>query len=124
MDREKSLIMALTDKTGATVEVVDEADRPAFVIYEVSEDGQKKEVGFTQYREEGDERVFNHTSVPEEFGGRGLGTIVVAEAMKATAAAGKTVVPVCPMVAGWLKKNGEDYKAQGGTFRETTPEDH
>ena len=40
-----------------------------------------------------------HTEVDEEFGGRGLATILVREALDATRAAGLRIVPVCPMVA-------------------------
>ena len=53
------------------------------------------------------QRVFYHTEVEERFGGRGLATILVAEALEATRADGKRVVPVCPMVAAFIKKHPE-----------------
>jgi uncharacterized protein len=51
--------------------------------------------------------VFYHTEVDEQFGGRGLANILVAEALEATRADGKRVVAVCPMVAAFLKKHLE-----------------
>jgi uncharacterized protein len=55
----------------------------------------------------GNQRVFYHTEVDERFGGRGLATILVNEALEATRADGKRVVAVCPMVAAFLKKHTE-----------------
>lgn len=94
------------DKTGAdaTVTHVPDHDR-----YQIAVDGQV--AGFTVYRErEHDgalERVFFHTEVAEEFGGRGLATILIGEALADTRAQGKVIVGVCPLVAAFLKKNHE-----------------
>src|SRR6476469_5294165 len=67
-------VMTTTDKTGATRTVTQESDR--FVI---SVEGQK--VGFTEYVDRDGQRVFPHTEVLDEFGGRGLATILVGEAL-------------------------------------------
>lgn len=99
-----------TDKTGAQVSV---ADNPEKKRYEISlDDGTV--AGFSQYvdRETGGdaptERVFYHTEVAEEFGGRGLGTILVQEELDDTNNRGMVVVGVCPLVAAFLKKH-PDY---------------
>lgn len=93
-----------TDKTGAPTEVTAEADR-----FSISVDGQK--VGFTEFldhsTDQGNQRIFPHTEVDEEFGGRGLATILIAEALHATKAAGLRIVPVCPMVAAYVEKHLE-----------------
>ncbi|MFW0148331.1 GNAT family N-acetyltransferase [Mycobacterium sp. smrl_JER01] len=89
-----------TDKTGAPTEVTDEADR-----FSISVDGTK--AGFTEYLDHGNQRIFPHTEIDEEFGGRGLATILVSAALEATRAAGMRIVPVCSMVAGFLDKHPE-----------------
>ena len=63
--------------------------------------------GFTQYRERGDRRIFIHTEIAEEFGGRGLGGVLAERAVGETLAEGKRIVPICPFIAAWLKKHPE-----------------
>lgn len=89
-----------TDKTGAETAVNQEADR-----FTICVDGQP--VGFAEFADRNGQRVFFHTEVDDEFGGRGLGMIVVGEAVAATKDAGRRVVPVCELVAGYLKKHSE-----------------
>ena len=89
-----------TDKTGAPTTVTQESDR-----FSISVDGQK--VGFTEYADRDGQRVFPHTEVLDEFGGRGLATILVAGALQATRDAGLRIVAVCPMVEGYVKKHQE-----------------
>ncbi|MGV9827108.1 MULTISPECIES: GNAT family N-acetyltransferase [unclassified Gordonia (in: high G+C Gram-positive bacteria)] len=95
-----------TDKTGAQTSV---SEIPAAQRYEISVDEQV--AGLAAYRDRDhdgvSERVFYHTEVPEEFGGRGLATILVTEALDDTRAQGKTIIGVCPMVAAFLKKHTE-----------------
>ncbi|MGB3230326.1 MAG: GNAT family N-acetyltransferase [Mycobacterium sp.] len=89
-----------TDKTGAPTDVTAEADR-----FSISVDGQK--AGFTEYIDHGNQRIFPHTEIDDEFGGRGLGTILVRDALEATRDAGLRIVPVCSMVAGFIDKHAE-----------------
>jgi predicted GNAT family acetyltransferase len=89
-----------TDKTGAPTEVTAEADR-----FSISVDGSK--AGFTEYVDHENQRIFPHTEIDEEFGGRGLATILVGEALETTRAAGLRIVPVCSMVAGYIEKHPE-----------------
>lgn len=93
--------MTLTDKTGATVAVDQEADR-----FTISVEG--KPVGLTAFADRDGQRVFFHTEVDDAFGGRGLGTIVIAEALAASRSDGVRIVPVCPMVAAYVRKH-DDY---------------
>ena len=88
------------DKTGAPTTVTQESDR-----FSISVDGQK--AGFVEYADRDGQRVFPHTEILDEFGGRGLATILVDEALKATRDAGLRIVAVCPMVAGFVKKHDE-----------------
>jgi uncharacterized protein len=89
-----------TDKTGAEATV-----SAAEGKYTIAVDGEI--VGLAAVADRGNQRVFYHTEVEEQFGGRGLATILVAEALTATRADGKRVVPLCPMVAAFIKKHPE-----------------
>jgi uncharacterized protein len=89
-----------TDKTGAPTAVT-----AGHQTYTIAVEGQV--VGHADYADRGDQRVFYHTVVDPEFGGRGLATILVEEALDAARADGKRIVPVCSMVGTVLKKHPE-----------------
>jgi len=89
-----------TDKTGAPTTVSAEDGK-----YTIAVDGQT--VGLAAVADRGNQRVFYHTEVQPRFEGRGLATILVGEALKATRADGKRIVPVCPMVAAFIEKHPE-----------------
>lgn len=88
------------DRTGAPTTVTRQDDR--FVI-EV--DGRS--VGLADFHDRDGKRVFPHTEVLAQFQGRGLATILVAEALRATRAEGLRIVPTCWMVAEYIDKNPE-----------------
>jgi predicted GNAT family acetyltransferase len=89
-----------TDKTGAPTTVTQESDHFAIAV-----DGQQ--VGKAEFVERDGPRVFTHTEVDDAFEGRGLGTILIAEALKATRDAGVPIVAECPMVAHYIDKHPE-----------------
>ena len=89
-----------TDKTGAETTVTSEADR--FVI---AVDGEN--VGLADFFDRDGRRTFPHTEVNPKFQGRGLASILVAEALRATREAGLRVVPECSMVADYIEKHPE-----------------
>jgi predicted GNAT family acetyltransferase len=89
-----------TDKSGAQVTVNPEDQK-----YTIAVDG--KTVGFAEFADRGDQRVFYHTEIDPDFGGRGLATILVKEALDAARGDGKRIVPVCSMVGTVLKKHPE-----------------
>ncbi|MGO9385115.1 MAG: GNAT family N-acetyltransferase [Mycobacterium sp.] len=88
------------DKTGAQTTVTAEEGR-----YTIAVEG--KTVGLADFADRGYQRVFYHTEIDPEFGGRGLATILVEEALNAARDDGKRVVPVCSMVVTVLKKHPE-----------------
>jgi uncharacterized protein len=92
--------MTSQDKTGAPTTVDGESDR-----YTISVDGQK--VGKAEFLDRGERRIFTHTEVDKEFEGRGLATILIAEALQQTRDAGLRIVPKCPTVASYLEKHHE-----------------
>jgi predicted GNAT family acetyltransferase len=89
-----------TDKTGAPTTVTQESDR-----FSISVDGQK--VGFVEFADRDGQRVFTHTEVLDEFGGRGLATILVDDALTESRDAGLRIVAVCPLVVAFVKKHHE-----------------
>lgn len=92
--------MTITDKTGTPVSITKEVDE-----FTISVDG--KTVGLAAFREHDGQRIFHHTEVDSEFGGRGLATVLVGEALAATRADGLRIVAVCPLVAAYVKKHQE-----------------
>lgn len=75
--------------------------------YELEEDGH---VAFAEYRLEGDRIVFPHTVVPDELGGRGVGTRLVKAALADARRQGLEVVAQCSFVAAVVKR-----EARSGT---------
>ncbi|CAN7159906.1 GNAT family N-acetyltransferase [Microbacterium sp. LjRoot45] len=60
--------------------------------------------GFTLFRADDHGRlVFPHTEIDPAFGGRGLGSALVGQALADVAARGETVVPVCPFVVKYVQ---------------------
>lgn len=105
-----------TDKTGATVSVDRSTEKEAFAV--TLPDGEV--AGHAEFRERAGERIFFHTEVDEQFGGRGLGTALVRGAMEATRAEGLRVVAVCALVKSFLDKNDDEFS---GAYRLPTPDD-
>lgn len=50
---------------------------------------------------------YNHTIVPSELGGRGIGSALVKFALTYAHDNGKKVVPSCSFVAHYINKHGE-----------------
>ena len=69
------------------------------------------------------ERIFFHTEVDPEFGGRGLAGLLLREALADSIRNGMTIVPVCPQFARHLKKHGDEFVAAGGVHRAPTRAD-
>ena len=94
------------DTMSEEITVVDAPDRGR---YEILIDGAP--VGFSAYRDTDTagtaQRILHHTEISPEHGGKGLAATLTREAVAASVAAGKRVVPVCPYVKKWLEKNTE-----------------
>lgn len=71
--------------------------------YELTVDG--KHAGLAAYVDFGNQRIFHHTEVGDEFSGRGLAGELVQAALTDARAAGKRIVAVCPYVAKYVKKH-------------------
>lgn len=88
------------DRTGAATTVTREPDR--FVI-----EVEGRAVGLADYHDTDGRRVLPHTEVLPQFQGRGLATILVAEALRVTKSEGLRIVPTCWMVAEYIDKHPE-----------------
>ncbi|MGW0174545.1 GNAT family N-acetyltransferase [Rhodococcus sp. NPDC003322] len=66
--------------------------------------------GLTQYLDHGQQRIFFHTEVDDRFAGQGLAAILVHDALAATVASGRRIVPICPYVAKYLQRH-HDFDA-------------
>ncbi|MEY9259339.1 putative GNAT family acetyltransferase [Brevibacterium epidermidis] len=110
------------DKTGAEVTVSFNEDGQSYDIA-VADGTVVGSAFFLPGPDAETERIFHHTVVDEQFGGRGLSKILVAEALEDSRERGVTVVPVCPLFVKKLQETGDDYAAQGGKFRNATGAD-
>ncbi|MEU6645627.1 GNAT family N-acetyltransferase [Saccharomonospora sp. NPDC046836] len=79
-----------------------------------NEQGQRYEVwvgdavaGFSEYRDQGRRRVFTHTEVDDAYAGQGLGKVLAASALDDVVRHGLVIVPLCPFIAGYLRKHEE-----------------
>jgi predicted GNAT family acetyltransferase len=77
--------------------------RPERTRYEIVLGGEP--IGFTSYRDQGDRRVFLHTEVDAAYEGRGYGRRLAGAALDSTREAGMTVMPRCPFIAAFIKRN-------------------
>ncbi|NKY57568.1 GNAT family N-acetyltransferase [Nocardia flavorosea] len=114
----------LTDNTGAsvTVELV-AADPISSYILNLADGSSAGRADFVDSPGADAERIFFHTEVDQEFGGRGLAGILVRAALADSVRNNLTVVPVCPLFARHLRTHGDEFGANGGVFRRPAPAD-
>lgn len=84
-----------------TVEVLDNPERHRFDILVGG-----RQAGFSMYTSAAgsteDQRIFYHTVIDEDFGGRGLAGALTRAALTTSVEQGHRIVPVCPYVVRWL----------------------
>ena len=59
------------------------------------------------YKLDGNVITFEHTDVPKELGGKGVGSRLVQGALDQVRAAGLQLIPQCPFVKAWIEKHPE-----------------
>ncbi|MEV4093938.1 GNAT family N-acetyltransferase [Streptosporangium saharense] len=75
-------------------------------LYEALLDG--KHAGQLEFVRRDGVIVYTHTEVEDEFGGKGVGGVLVRTALDAARAEGVQVVPRCPFVRQWIERH-PDY---------------
>lgn len=73
--------------------------------YILTADGER--AGYLDYLDEPDVRVFTHTVVDSQFGGRGFAAQLTSFALDDVRANGLQTRPVCSYVAGYITKHPE-----------------
>ncbi|MGS2618432.1 GNAT family N-acetyltransferase [Micromonospora sp. LZ34] len=63
--------------------------------------------GVVTYQLSGAIIAYTHTEVGPEFEGQGVGSTLARAVMDDARARGRTVVPICPFLSGWLGKHPE-----------------
>ncbi|MCL2482777.1 MAG: N-acetyltransferase [Propionibacteriaceae bacterium] len=64
-------------------------------------------VGWLDFEPEGDSTAMTHTIVPEQFGGRGIGGLLVIHALKYARDNGWTVLPYCSFIQSYIASHRE-----------------
>jgi len=81
------------------------ADVPERSRYEATIGGEL--AGFAAYRDHEGARVFTHTKVLDAFEGHGVGSALARGALDDVRAAGGRIAPLCPFIAGYIRRHGE-----------------
>ena len=89
------------DENGISV-----VDDPANNMYIVRVAGE--EAGFSAYKRSAGRTVFTHTEIGSEWEGKGVGSALARAALDAERDAGRSIVPSCPFIAGYIKRH-EQY---------------
>lgn len=92
----------MSDQTsdGPGVDVVDDTDGSA---YRATIDGDR--AGVLSYVRSDGVIDLQHTAVPDEFGGKGVGSALIRFALDEARRSGERVVPTCPFVQSYLDKH-------------------
>jgi len=86
-------------------EVIEVSDCPEKSRYEITINGAV--VGFCSYRDTGEVYLLPHAEVDPSVGGRGIGTMLARQTLDDLRRRDITVVPLCPFIADFIKKNPE-----------------
>lgn len=85
----------------ASYELIDNPDKPQ---YEFHLEG---EIPRLEYIKAQDKIYLTHTEVPSALAGRGIGSALIGAVLEDIDRQGLTLVPLCPFVAMFLKRNPE-----------------
>jgi predicted GNAT family acetyltransferase len=75
------------------------------------------EVAFAEYHLTHDALVLPHTVVPDAFAGRGVASALAVTALTYARGHGLKVKPICPFMAGYIKKHPEWHDLVHPDFR-------
>ena len=66
---------------------------------------EEKVAGFAKFFDHDGQRVFFHTEIGKEYGGQGLGSLLITGALDHVRANGLRIVPICPFVKSYLGRH-------------------
>lgn len=96
----KMLTNSLKELTGDDMsDVINNKDHHR---YELEVEGH---LATEHYKLDGNVITFEHTDVPKELGGKGVGSKLVQGALDQVRAAGLKLIPECPFVKAWIEKH-------------------
>ena len=84
-----------------TYKLIDNPDKPQ---YEFHLEGENPRLEYIKAK---DKIYLTHTEVPAALSGRGIGSALIGAALEDIERQGLTLVPLCPFVALYLKRNPE-----------------
>lgn len=70
-------------------------------------DGAGAVLGVVTYQVTGKIVAYTHTEVDAAAEGKGVGSLLARTVLDDARAKGRTVVPICPYIAGWVDKHPE-----------------
>jgi len=65
--------------------------------------------GFVEFKVSNQKISYTHTEIDPEFGGKGLGSQLIKEALDEALEQNLEVAPYCSFVSAYIKKNSEKY---------------
>ena len=75
--------------------------------FEIYSDGEL--AGFADFKIENQMISYTHTEIDPRFGGKGLGSRLIKEALDEALEQNLEVAPHCSFVSAYIKKSGEKY---------------
>ena len=75
--------------------------------FEIYSDGEL--AGFADFKIENQKIPYTHTEIDPKFGGQGLGSQLIKEALDEALNQNLEVAPYCSFVSAYIKKNSEKY---------------
>ena len=75
--------------------------------FEIYSDGEL--AGFADFKIENQMISYTHTEIDPKFGGQGLGSQLIKEALDEALDQNLEVAPYCSFVSAYIKKNSEKY---------------
>jgi uncharacterized protein len=94
-------------------------DNPGAERFELHVDGEF--VGWAEYRDDGESLIITHVEIDERRQNKGLGGVLVDGAVRQIAERGRTVVPLCPFAAEYVRRRPEFAEAIAPRVRHRFP---
>ncbi|PLK45314.1 GNAT family N-acetyltransferase [Emticicia sp. TH156] len=70
----------------------------------------EEDMAFQEYIQTDTDLVITHTEVPKAMEGKGIGSMLAKNALKYAEENNLKIMPLCPFMAAYLRKNYETYK--------------